>query len=381
MSTKAVDIQQATPRDWLGDARALAAVFGKRAVGYDETTTFVTENYRDLAENELFSAGIPVELGGGGATHEELCGIVRELGRRCGSTALAFAMHTHVLALNVFKYLRDDEGAARTLAKLAADELVIAGTGANDWLESSGTAERVEGGYRVTARKRFVSGCPGADILVTSAVHETGEGREVLHFSIPFANDGVRIIETWWTLGMRGTGSHDVALENAFVPDAAIAARRPAGEWHTVWEMVLPIALPLITAAYVGSAETAAELAVEAARRKPAEAGTVGRMTNALAIARMALSEMTRINDNYRFTPSLSLTNTILTHKAIAAEAVAEVVDLAAELVGGPGFFRGHAIERILRDVRAMNFHPLPIRRQQVFSGRQALGLDPIAAG
>jgi alkylation response protein AidB-like acyl-CoA dehydrogenase len=47
-------------------------------------------------------------------------------------------------------------------------------------------------------------------------------------------------------------------------------------------------------------------------------------------------------------------------------------------LVGGAGFFRGHPMERIVRDVRAMHFHPLPVRRQELFSGRMALGLDPL---
>ncbi len=59
-------------------------------------------------------------------------------------------MHTHPLALNVFKFLRGDEKAEKTLRKLAANELIIAGTGANDWLDSSGEAKRVDGGYRVT---------------------------------------------------------------------------------------------------------------------------------------------------------------------------------------------------------------------------------------
>ena len=53
-------------------------------------------------------------------------------------------------------------------------------------------------------------------------------------------------------------------------------------------------------------------------------------------------------------------------------------MELSAELVGGPGFYKGHAMERIVRDVRAIHYHPLPLRRQQIFSGRLALGLDPV---
>ena len=101
-------------------------------------------------------------------------------------------------------------------------------------------------------------------------------------------------------------------------------------------------------------------------------------MMNSLITAQMTLADMIRINDNHGFSPDLEVANSILTRKAIAAEAVKNTVELAAELVGGPGFFRGHSMERIIRDARAMHFHPLPGRRQQIFSGRIVLGYDPI---
>lgn len=370
-----------TTSDWVEIARTLGQEFGKRSAEYDRNGEFAVDNYRDLREYRLFSAAIPSELGGGGATYQELSAFIRELARHCGSTALAFAMHTHPVAVNVYKHLRGDEAASKTLRKLAADELIIAGTGANDWLESSGKAERVEGGYRVSAHKRFVSGAPGAHMLVTSVSHGGAEGAEVLHFAIPFSSEGIRLVETWNTLGMRATGSHDVVLENVFVPETSIVARRPAGVWHPMWNVVLPTALPLITSVYVGLAEAAADLASSAAKHRQTQlAPVVGEMLNALTIAQLALADMVRLNDNHGFTPTLDLADTILARKTIAAEAVKNTVEFAAELVGGPGFFRGHLMERIVRDVRAIHFHPLPARRQRVFSGRIALGYDPVAA-
>lgn len=366
--------------DWLAEAAALGEVFASRAPHFDQSNEFVAANYADLRDKGFFSAGIPAELGGGGASFAELAGCVRELGRACGSTALAFAMHTHPLATNVFKYLRGDASAQSILEKLAAKRLVIATTGANDWLESSGTAQRVDGGFRVNARKRFVSGSPGAQVFVTSVGYDGDQGREVLHFSVPMGADGIQIIETWNTLGMRGTGSHDVVLSEVFVPDGSIVLRRPAGVWHPVWNVILPIALPLITAAYAGQAEAAAELALASARGKHAElASAVGEMMTALTTVRMTLRDMININDDYGFAPGMEPTNEILIRKAIAATAVKQTVELAAEIVGGPGFFRGNPIERIVRDTRAMHFHPLPVRRQQVFSGRVALGVDPVS--
>ena len=366
--------------NWVETVRTVGHDFAERAADHDQNGTFVTENYADLRRLGLFSAGIPKELGGGGASHAELCEVVRELGRHCASTALSFAMHTHPVATNVFKHLGGDERSTKALRKIAAEGLVIAGTGANDWLGSSGEMVPVEGGYLVNAHKRFVSGSAGADLFVTSANHAGEHGDEVLHFAIPFENEGVRLVETWDALGMRGTGSHDVVLEDAFVPEDSIVLRRPVGAWHPMWNVVLPTALPLITAAYVGLAEAAVELAKTAAKYRGAElAPVVGEMTNALTVAQLAWSDMVRMNDNHRFTPTLELADAILTRKAIAADAVKATVELASELVGGPGFSRRHPMERIVRDVRAMHYHPLPARRQRVFSGRLALGCDPIA--
>ena len=68
----------------------------------------------------------------------------------------------------------------------------------------------------------------------------------------------------------------------------------------------------------------------------------------------------------------------MLARKAVATEALKQAVELLAELAGGAGFRRGHPVERVVRDVRAMHFHPLPARRQRLFTGRVALGLDPV---
>ena len=178
---------------------------------------------------------------------------------------------------------------------------------------------------------------------------------------------------------MRGTGSHDVVYSDTFVPDVAIVARRPAGQWHAMWEVILPTAMPLISAAYVGLAEAACCMALDVAKRKGADlANVAGELKNALTIAELALDDMVRRNDNYAFVPNIELVSEILSRKAIVAEQVKETVEIAAELVGGPGFYRGHAMERIVRDVRALHYHPLPLRRQQIFSGRMALGFTPI---
>jgi hypothetical protein len=56
-------------------------------------------------------------------------------------------------------------------------------------------------------------------------------------------------------------------------------------------------------------------------------------------------------------------------------------VEKALETVGGGGFFRSMGLERLLRDIQAAQFHPLQAKRQHRFTGRVALGLDPVGKG
>lgn len=357
----------------------LLPAFAERAEAHDRDGRFVQENYNELKAARLFSAGIPRELGGGDLDYATLADLIVQMAQACGSTALAYVMHTHPVLLNVYKFKNAQDAKAKaTLSKIAANELIIAGTGANDWLHSNGRAEPVDGGYRVTAHKHFVSGCPGAQVLVTSAVTTTAAGDVVLHFSIPFATAGVRILNNWDTLGMRGTGSQDVVLTDVLVPEDAIVARRPAGQWHAVWDLILPVAMPLIVSCYLGLAEQAATLALQACKGKVESARDLGALHNQLVLARLSRNAMVEQCADLRFKPGMANTESILTCKTLATNAIQNVVALAADLVGGSGFFKSHALERIQRDVRAGHFHPLPEAKQLQLSGRLALGLSPV---
>ena len=71
-------------------------------------------------------------------------------------------MHTHQVLIPAWRW-RHEQGAGRAaLRRVAAEELVLVTSGGSDWLAGSGRAEKVDGGYRVTARKVFGSGAPAA---------------------------------------------------------------------------------------------------------------------------------------------------------------------------------------------------------------------------
>jgi alkylation response protein AidB-like acyl-CoA dehydrogenase len=366
---------------FLDAVRKLGPRFAERAAVADVEGRFVRDNYSDLKEARVMSAAVPSELGGGGATHAELCQLLRELAHHCGSTALALSMHSHLVAAAIWRH-RHGQPAEALLRKIAASELVLVSTGAGDWVESVGRAERAPGGYKVTATKRFCSGSPVGDLMITSAPYDDPErGAEVLVFPVPLKAPGVTVGNDWDTLGMRGTGSHSIELADVFVPDEAISLRRPRGQWHPSWNVVITVAAPIYMAPYLGIAERAAALARETAARRPPESlliQSLGELENVLTTAQMAFREMVEITNGYDFEPRVDLANRMLIRKTIAANAAIATVNKAVEVVGGTALFRTVGLERLWRDVQGAPFHPLPEKKQLSFTGRVALGLSPI---
>ena len=353
---------------WTEVAHSLGEEFAGRAEAHDEGDAFVSPNYAALKERRVFSAAIPKALGGGGASHGEVCDMLRTLARYCGSTALGLSMHQHLIAATVWKYHRGQGGEAM-LKNVAEKQLVLVSTGAGDWLASNGSTTKVDGGYLVGAQKRFASQSPIGDILVTSSPYRD----EVLHYPVPMKADGVTVLNDWRTLGMRGTGSHTVKLENVFIPDDAIVLRRPRGAYHPVWNVVLTVAMPLIMSVYVGIAQKAAELSIGHVRKKktakPHAANLIGEMNNDLVAAEIQLNDMVRIANNYDFEPIDQNGHDILTRKTNVANAAIRVVTKAMEIVGGEGFYRAFGLERLFRDIQGARYHPLPERDQVRFSG------------
>jgi len=375
----AMKAAEAPPRaDWSAIARELGAAFAERAAAHDEEDRFVADNYADLKASGLMAAGVPMELGGAGASHAELCDVVRTIGRYCGSTALAFSMHTHQVATNAWRWRHTSAPVDGLLKRVAAEQLVLLSSGGSDWLHGSGTATRVEGGFRVNARKVFTSGAPAGNLLLTSAVYDDPEaGPTVLHFGVPMSSDAVRIEPTWRVMGMRGTGSHDVLIENFFLADAAVGGKRPQGKWHPLFHVISMLAIPLIYSAYAGVAEAARARALALATKRRSDSHllqAVGAMETQLAEANLAHAEM--VAAGATDAPGPATTNRVFMARNVFARAAIGTVESAMQVAGGAGFYRAGELERLFRDVQGARYHPLQEGVQRELAARVALGLD-----
>jgi acyl-CoA dehydrogenase len=365
-----------TPNDVVAIAHRLAPTLKERAADIDQNDRFVAENYALLKESGLVEAGVPRELGGGGAEIGELAEMLRILAHGCGSTALAFSMHTHQVAIPAWRWRHQKVSAVEPLLKrVASEKLILLSSGGSDWIGGSGKAEKVEGGYRVSARKVFTSGAEAGNILMTGAVCEADDGsRSVIHFGAPMKAAEIRIEDTWRTMGMRGTASNDVVIENLFVPDANVAFTRTAGEWHPVFQTIATIAFPLIYSVYLGVAESAREIAVDIAKGKPhCDVSLAGRMDTELRGAQIAHRWMLEtVNRN---APSAETVNEVMIGRTLVARHAINTVEFALELAGGASFYRKNGLERHFRDIQAARFHPLQAGPQARYAGAMAFGL------
>ena len=353
----------------------MSARFGARAPEMADGDEFVAANFDELRASGLLAAGVPTELGGKGMEIPELAEMLKTMAHACSSTALAFSMHTHIVAVAAWRWRHQKAPTAPLLERVARDKVVLISTGGGDWLDSSGDAVAAEGGYKVTARKAFCSGVPAGDVLVTSAV--VRDKGEVIHFGVPLKAAGVRIEPTWETIGMRNTASHDVVLEAVQVADAAVTMRRPVGKWHPLFDMLCLLALPLVYAVYLGVAQAARNRALEMVRKRKADDALlqqVGEMENQLGLAQLAHADWIACAQAGK--PGRESTSRAMIARTLTARGVLGTVEAAMGAAGGAAFYRRHGLERLFRDAQGARFHPLQEGPQRALSARVALGLE-----
>ena len=258
-------------------------------------------------------------------------------------------------------------------------------SGGSDGIWPSATAVKENGGYRVSGRKLFCSQAPVANVLTTMAAYDDPrDGTVVLLVSIPMTSDGVSVVETWDTLGMRATSSHDVALDDVYVSEAQVVARRPWGRVDPVLRSAAIHFAPPVSAVYFGVAVGARDEAVRVACTRKSGDGRplfqdplvqrqVGLMDVKLRTAWWSLlGALDELGDDYAL-DDRAVAPLMVAKRHVVTEAIA-TVDLAMEIVGGSAYFKRSPLERAYRDVRAGAFHPFTPEKTLLYAGSLALG-------
>jgi alkylation response protein AidB-like acyl-CoA dehydrogenase len=359
----------------LDAARDLGPQLAEHAARHDHDGTFVEEGFEILRRSGYLAAPVPVDLGGGGATTEQVAWAQAELARYCASTALATTMHLHVVLANAWRWRKGQPGAEGMLRKVADEGVLVASTGGGDFTAPTGEARPTDGGWLVTGRKSFVSGAPAMQLASTWATTTDGEA---IGFGVALDNPAVTIVENWDAPGMRGTASFDVVFDDLFVPETSVTARRTPNEFAPVLAILAAKALPVIAATYLGVAngardEVVARLRDTARADDPGVRRTIGAIDEHLLSARFALEGAFRMfGEDPEPTPATLSAGAMV--KKVVIDHARAAGDLAMDVLGGRAYRHGDVVERAWRDLRAGPFHPLEAELTLRVAGDVALG-------
>jgi alkylation response protein AidB-like acyl-CoA dehydrogenase len=367
--------------------------FRARAGQLDVANAYFYEDLAELREVGYLAAAVPAHLGGWGLDLAELAASQRRLARYAPATALAMTMHSYWVGAAAELERAGDTSQQWLLEAAAGGEIIAAGhaeTG-NDIpvLLSTCRAERVQGGYRLTGRKQFGSNGPAWTWLGAHAVDaDAPGGPQTVHAFVERTSPGVTVVETWDTLGMRPTQSHDTVLDGVFVPDARIGRVVPMGDASDPYIIAMTMwALPLIATVYVGAAERALEVAVGGAKRKTSIAIERGAyaynpmVQHQVAEMYLELDAATATVDRFVADWVAGADHgdgwvaKVYAQKWRAVEAAKRVVDIALDVAGGGGMFKGNELERLYRDVRCGGFHPGNDAITHEMVGKSVLGI------
>ncbi len=369
----------------IGRARELARDrFAARAERHDREASFPFDDYADLRSAGFLGLCIPTRYGGLGADYETYCLVAEQLAQGNGSTSLTFNMHC--LTMLMMGVLADDMAlppvARERHEKLRAAkyrEVIEAGAfygqphsepveqGQTDTQLSMGgrrfgtTARKVDGGYVVNGRKFFVSLAGCAPYFATPAIL-LADGpwiERTLYLQVPKDAPGVTFPGDWDPMGMRGTVSRDMLLQDVFVPDdGEVLPPGTFGAMYNAFPQLSPLTfcatfLGLMQAAYDGAlAYLSGQMAgspglhTEAAVKGHAVAEMLFTLEGTRALYYRAISEA-RVGAS----PD-AVQRARAAHVTVQRSAVT-VTQEAIRVCGGRGLLKRYPLERYARDARA----------------------------
>ncbi len=369
-------------------ARALAPDIAAARGRMEEERRLTPGIIDGLANSGLFRMLVPSSLGGAEAPMSLFAEVIEEVARADGSVGFCLG---HAAGASTVAAVLDEE----------VGREVFNGPGSNmaNGPGFGGRAVRVEGGFRISGRWAFASGCHHATWLGggCTVTHETGSQRDggPEQYFMVFPAADAELVDIWNVVGLRGTGSDLVSVNDLFVPqDRAVPEpRRRAGERRPLYLFGYPATYSIAFAAVgLGIARGALDAFVELAGSKVARGHTAALRENAVVQSQMAQAEAhlrsaraflyEAIGDAWeaacregeipmRQRIAVRLATTYVIRRS------AQVVDIPYHLAGGTSVFTGDPLEQRFRDIHALTQQAQGREDHYETVGQFLLGLEP----
>jgi len=377
-------------------SRRLAADFATRTAQHDREASLPVENYAALKQEGFYGLTAPKDLGGWGAGFLGWTIAAEELAQGCPSTALTFNMHVAAV-----ETIMDDPKVASTVKrrmaalvvqeqKLLAYSVTEPG-GSSLVLGASYTpsvqARRVRGGYVLRGRKAFLSMVEGCD-YIAMLVHPEEEANPLVGMMllVPYLTSSQRVEEVWDTLGMRGTRSNNLVLEDCFVPEENFCFRiEDFATWLAstpMWGLgfsYTPVYLGIGAAAYHCACETLKKRIprgfAQPLSYHPDIRRRVAEMNADLEAARLLMYQAAWMFDTIGMTPATF--SALFRAKYFIGEAVARIIRSALTACGAHALFKTSPLEQFFRDGASAPIMPPQSDFCRDAVGMFELGLEP----
>jgi indole-3-acetate monooxygenase len=349
-----------------------------------------------LAEAGIFRMYTPCTLGGFEVDPLTFYHVVEAIARIDGSTGWCVFIAACNALLGAFLV---DEAAEKVFGN--DSHSITAGV-----VHPYGKAVVSDGGYRVTGRWPYASGCQHStwifcccQVFNGDQMHVAEDGEpDVRLFFVPM--EQVSIVETWDVSGLAGTGSHDVVIDQVLVPAAYTCVFKPgitpqgSRYQRPVYRYVLyaSFALP-IGAVALGIAQGALDACLELAQSKKPSVGAEMlrdrslfhvRLAEAVALVRSARAWLhTTVQQTWQSHLAYERVTfderaELLLAAANATRSAAAAVDILYTAAGASANYRSSPLQRALRDIHAATQHVGTAAPQFQSAGRMLLGLPPL---
>ena len=377
------------PPSPLEAAQKLAPLIRSSADETDAARELPRPLFEALADAGLFHLAVPRAIGGGEIDLPSYVEVIEEIGKADASTGWAVNQGA-IYATYAARMPRD---VARAIW-IDTPRSVVANTPA-----PTAKAVVVPGGYRVTGRQGFSTGCRHASWVAAHAqITENGQVRlengqpEMRYFFVPVAE--AELLDTWHVRGMRGTGTHHFAVHDVFVPAerTVLSATAPALEPGPLYKIPRTLAFASGDAAVaLGMARSCLDTFVELAGSKTPRAMqallrdqsmiqvSVGQAEAALRSGRAFLMETVRnIWSEARSADGVSLEQRAVLRLATThgIRLAAQIIDTVYNAAGATAAYEGNLIQRHFQDIHVITQHLQGRMSHYELVGRHWLGLS-----
>lgn len=350
----------------LGRVKSLAAILRANAEKARSDRRVPLENIEALQKAGFFLALQPARWGGYELDPQDFFRMQLAIAECCMSTAWA----SGIVAVHAFQIALMDPRAQQD----------VWGEDIHTRVSSSyapmGKVEEVDGGFRFSGRWGWSSGCDHCSWALLGGILPDGTYRT---FLVPQSD--YRIEDTWHSMGLQGTGSNDIVVEDAFVPDYRThkqsdgfkgtnpgVDQASAALYHLPWAQIF---IRVVSTPAIGAARDALSLYMDLVKSKAS--GDVTKLAQdtgtqmRIAAAKNSIEEMTTIllanfnamMDTLRAGGTIDLEDRILYRyqASLVIEKSIQVVDSLFSSAGGSSVFQGSEIQRRFLDIHTARAH------------------------